>query len=256
MEKLRFDIIADLYKLQQGMEDSLAPAERLAHGSTDEEERRELCREVKRNLKPASLLVADIRTYIAEHGDKELARQFVAMDETAKQLHDLCSLQPKLLRAETYHLGMAYVSMKILGQHFFPGDVPQDLSKGKSKEEPTEVFATTAKLPTYRLYRFLATATVHSGPDIGKPILDGNAISDEDFARAIMHADYSSIYPNCVKGKMRCLITLLSKAYFKDWRDYRITAARSIGRPLESLARYNVERAFVDKLKEVLPMIK
>ena len=59
-----------------------------------------------------------------------------------------------------------------------------------------------------------------------------------------------------MKGKLRCVVTLLSKAYFKDWKEYRIAAARSIGLTAESLAKYNVEKPFISKLKELLPMIK
>lgn len=55
---------------------------------------------------------------------------------------------------------------------------------------------------------------------------------------------------------MRCVITLLSKAYFKDWKAYRATAARSVGLTPESLAKYNVEKPFISRLKELLPMIK
>ena len=79
-------------------------------------------------------------------------------------------------------------------------------------------FSTTAQVPVLRLYRFLTTFTVQSGPDKGKPLLDGNAVSDRDFLRAVMRADYSTIYGSCVKGKMRCVAILLSKAYFKDWK--------------------------------------
>lgn len=107
-----------------------------------------------------------------------------------------------------------------------------------------------------RLYRFLTTYTVQSGPDKGKPLLDGNAVSDRDFLRAVMRADYSTIYGSCVKGKMRCVAILLSKAYFKDWKGYRASAARSMGLTPESLAKYNVEKTFIAKLKELLPMIK
>ena len=117
-------------------------------------------------------------------------------------------------------------------------------------------FSTTAQVPVLRLYQFLTTFTVQSGPDKGKPVLDGNAVSDKDFIRAVMRADYSTAYQNCVKGKMRCVITLLSKAYFKDWREYRMAAARSIGLTAESLAKYIVEKAFISRLKELLPMIK
>ena len=66
-------------------------------------------------------------------------------------------------------------------------------------------FSTTAQVPVLRLYQFLTTFTVQSGPDKGKPVLDGNAVPDKDFIRAVMRADYSTAYQNCVKGKMRCL---------------------------------------------------
>ena len=117
-------------------------------------------------------------------------------------------------------------------------------------------FSTTAQVPVLRLYQFLTTFTVQSGPDKGKPVLDGNAVPDKDFIRAVMRADYSTAYQNCVKGKMRCVITQLSKAYFKDWKEYRTAAARSIGLTAESLAKYNVEKPFISRLKELLPMIK
>lgn len=86
--------------------------------------------------------------------------------------------------------------------------------------------------------------------------MDANAVSDRDFLRAVMRADYSTIYGSCVKGKMRCVVILLSKAYFKDWKGYREAAARSMGLTPESLAKYNVEKTFIAKLKELLPMIK
>ena len=119
-----------------------------------------------------------------------------------------------------------------------------------------ETFTTTAQVPVLRLYQFLTSFTVQSGPDKGKPVLDGNAVSDKDFIRSVMRADYSMIYANGVKGKLRCIVTLISRAYFKDWKEYRKTAARSIGLTVESLAKYNVERAFIAKLKELMPMIK
>ncbi len=71
-----------------------------------------------------------------------------------------------------------------------------------------------------------------------------------------MRADYSMTYQNSVKGKMRCVITLLSKPISRDWKEYRTAAARSIGLTAESLAKYNVEKPFVSRLKELLPMIK
>ena len=117
-------------------------------------------------------------------------------------------------------------------------------------------FTTTVQVPVLRLYQFLITFTVQSGPDRGKPVLDGNAVSDKDFIRSVMRGDYSMIYPNGVKGKLRCVITLVSRAYFKDWKEYRKTAADSIGITVESLAKYNVEKTFIAKLKELMPMIK
>ena len=68
-----------------------------------------------------------------------------------------------------------------------------------------ETFTTTAQVPVLRLYQFLTSFTVQSGPDKGKPILDGNAVSDKDFIRSVMRADYSMIYANGVKGKLRCI---------------------------------------------------
>lgn len=79
--------------------------------------------------------------------------------------------------------------------------------------------------------------------------MDGNAVSDRDFLRAVMRADYSMIYGSCVKGKMRCVVILLSKAYFKDWKGYREVAAHSMGLTPESLAKYNVEKTFIAKLQ-------
>ncbi len=40
-------------------------------------------------------------------------------------------------------------------------------------------FSTIAQVPVLRLYQFLTTFTVQSGPDKGKPVLDGNAVSDK-----------------------------------------------------------------------------
>ena len=119
-----------------------------------------------------------------------------------------------------------------------------------------EAFTTTVQVPVLRLYHFLTTLAVQSGPDKGKPLLDGNAVSDKDFIRSVMRADYSMIYAKGVKGKLRCVITLVSRAYFKDWKKYRKTAADSIGITVENLAKYNVEKTFISKLKELMPMIK
>lgn len=392
MEKTRFAIISDLFQLSHGIRASLKVAYRLIHNDgKDEAARREAYREIKRNLKAVPLYLSGIRDYIAEHDDKDLARQFAALRDDTKRLHDFCVALHPQLKTEAYRSGIAYATMEVLGQYFFPGKdayngtaearnhmtrsettdcidtirtairkctAMADTNRGKEdvgnkaytslahigrneieavkeyitnandkdlaalftddftkavhlsvlfrngnsktqsagikmfhialtmgyvkrnilhegtakptatcKEETQsdfigadstmgETFTTTAQVPVLRLYLFLTTFTVQSGPDKGKPLLNGNAVSDKDFIRSVMRADYSMIYANSVKGKLRCVITLVSRAYFKDWKEYRKTAARSIGLTVENLAKYNVERAFIAKLKELMPMIK
>ena len=392
MGKTRFAIISDLFQLSHGIRASLKVADGLAcAGNMDEAVRKDAYREIKRNLKTVPLYLSGIRDYIAEHDDRDLARQFVAIQNDTKRLHDLCSTFHPELKTEAYRSGIAYATMEVIGQYFFPGKdtdngtfearksmtraeatdcidtirtairkctAMADANKGKEdvgeeayallvhigrneieavKEyitnandkdlarlftedfakaahravlfrvgnpqtqsagikmfhiamtmgyvkrnilhenapKPTTVykeetqsafisegstmggaFTTTAQVPVLRLYQFLTTFTVQSGPDRGKPVLDGNAVSDNDFIRSVMRGDYSMIYPNGVKGKLRCVITLVSRAYFKDWKEYRKTAADSIGLTVESLAKYNVEKTFIAKLKELMPMIK
>lgn len=392
MEKTRFAIISDLFRLSRCITDCLKSADSLVRGKAgDEAGRMEAYREIRRGMKPVPLYLSDIRNYIAEHDDKELARQFVALHEDAKRLHGLCSaLQPEL-KTEAYRSGIAYATMEVIGQYFFSGqdiddttvkarktmtraeatdcidairtairecEVATEANKGKEeagdktyalladtgkdkieavkeyitnandkdlarlftedfakaahlsvvfqngnpraqlagikmfliamamgyikrnvlhegaskpaticKEETHPAFTgsdgiqggtytTTAQVPVLRLYQFLTTFTVQSGPDKGKPVLDGNAVSDKDFICHIMRADYSAIYPNGVKGKLRCVVTLFSRAYFKDWKEYRKAAAASMGLTVESLAKFNVEKTFIAKLKELFPMIK
>lgn len=390
MEKSRFDAISDLFRLSNIISDSLKLAESLAGRASDSDgaDCKDICRNIKYDLKTMPFLLDGIREYIAEHEDKELARKFVGLHDDTKRLHDLCSKYAELDKA-AFRTGVAYLSMEIIGQYFFPenelpeasdaiGSVPKpmtrsettdcidiintairkcadamDENKGKEmfamlakvdrekirsvkdyivnandkdlaqlftehfaeavhlsmlpqnenvkaqsagikmfhialtmgyvkrnvlhegtfkptpscKEEASSgftatdtvhggAFHTTAQVPVMRLYRFLTTFTVQSGPDKGKPVLDGNTISDKDFIHAVMRADYSKIYSSCVRGKMRCVATLLSKAYFKDWKGYRSVAACSMGLTPESLAKYNVEKTFITKLKELLPMIK
>ena len=390
MEKSRFDIISDLFKLSNMICDSLKLAESLADTASDSDgtDSKDICRNIKYDLKTMPFLLDGIREYIAEHEDKELARKFVGLHDDTKRLHDLCSKHADLGKV-AFRTGVAYLSMEIIGQYFFPenelseasdaiGSVfkpmtrsdatdcidiintairkcaeTTDENKGKEmftmlakvdrekirsvkdyivnandkdlaklftehfaeavhlsmlpqnanvkaqsagikmfhitltmgyvkrnvlhegtskstapcKEDVSSgftatdtvyggAFHTTAQVPVMRLYRFLTTFTVQSGPDKGKPVLDGNAVSDKDFIHAVMRADYSKIYGNCVRGKMRCVATLLSKAYFKDWKGYRSAAACSMGLTPESLAKYNVEKTFITKLKELLPMIK
>ena len=356
MEKTRFAIISDLLQLSHGIRASLKVADGLAcDGSKDESVRKEAFREIKRNLKAVPLCLSGIRDYIAEHDDRDLARQFVALLDDTKRLHDFCvALHPEL-KAEAYRSGIAYATMEVIGQYFFPDKDTDKGTDGKRKPmtraEATDcidiIRATIRKCTAMadankgkedvasEAYTSLAhigrneieavkeyitnandkdlaalftedfTKAVHlsvvfrngnpktqsagikmfhialtmgyvkrnilhentskptaickeeaQSADKGKPVLDGNAVSDKDFIRSVMRADYSMIYANGVKGKLRCTVTLISRAYFKDWKEYRKTAAESIGLTVESLAKYNVERAFIAKLKELMPMIK
>ena len=388
MEKTRFAIISALFRLSKIIGRSLKLAESLASGKVEDEAgNKDICKNIRREMKTVPALLNEVREYIAKHDDKELAHQFVRLHGDAKRLHDLCSAYLQDLGKEALYAGIVYTSIEVIGQYFFPdgneqrkvrpmtrieatdcidtirttirkctaetgvnkgkeyigeeayallADMDKDkieavkeyitnandkdlarlftedfakavhlsmmfqdgntktqlagikmfhitLSMGYVKrnilhENATEsevktistpmagftatdtvqdgAFSTTAQVPVLRLYQFLTTFTVQSGPDKGKPVLDGNAVSDKDFICAVMRADYSTAYQNCVKGKMRCVITLLSKAYFKDWKESRTAAARSIGLTAESLAKYNVEKPFVSRLKELLPMIK
>ena len=388
MEKTRFAIISALFRLSKIIGRGLKLAESLASGKVEDEAgNKDICKNIRREMKTVPALLNEVREYIAKHDDKELAHQFVRLHGDAKRLHDLCSAYLQDLGKEALYAGIVYTSIEVIGQYFFPdgneqrkvrpmtrieatdcidtirttirkctaetgvnkgkeyigeeayallADMDKDkieavkeyitnandkdlarlftedfakavhlsmmfqdgntktqlagikmfhitLSMGYVKrnilhENATEsevktistpmagftatdtvqdgAFSTTAQVPVLRLYQFLTTFTVQSGPDKGKPVLDGNAVSDKDFICAVMRADYSTAYQNCVKGKMRCVITLLSKAYFKDWKEYRTAAARSIGLTAESLAKYNVEKPFVSRLKELLPMIK
>ena len=391
MEKSRFDIISDLFKLSNVISESLKFAEPLYDKSSgsDETDCKDICRNIRYSLKPLPFLLAGIRKYVTEHEDKELARKFVGLHDDTKRLHGICSKYADLNKA-AFRTGVAYLSMEVIRQYFFPEKEQEQVSpegsdistKPMTRTEATDcidtiraairkcakdsdgnrgkemyamlakvdkakiqavkeyivnandkdlaqlfteyfaeavhlsmlpqnddvkaqsagikmfhiamtmgyvkrnvlhesaskaispcieevlsgftatdtmqggAFSTTAQVPVLRLYRFLTTFTVQSGPDKGKPLLDGNAVSDRDFLRAVMRADYSTIYGSCVKGKMRCVAILLSKAYFKDWKGYRASAARSMGLTPESLAKYNVEKTFIAKLKELLPMIK
>lgn len=388
MEKTRFAIISALFRLSKIIGRSLKLAESLASGKVEDEAgNKDICKNIRREMKIVPALLNEVREYIAEHDDKELAHQLVRLHGDAKRLHELCSAYLQDLGKEALYAGIVYTSIEVIGQYFFPDGNEQgkvrpmtrieatdcidairtairkctaktDVNKGKEyigeeayalladmdkdkieavkeyitnandkdlaglltedfakavhlsmvfqdgntktqlagikmfhialsmgyvkrnilHEDATEsevktiptpmagftatdtvqggAFSTTAQVPVLRLYQFLTTFTVQSGPDKGKPVLDGNAVPDKDFIRAVMRADYSTAYQNCVKGKMRCVITQLSKAYFKDWKEYRTAVARSIGLTAESLAKYNVEKPFISRLKELLPMIK
>lgn len=206
-----------------------------------------------------------VKEYIVNANDKDLAQLFT--EHFAEAVHLSMLPQNDDVKAQSagikmFHIAMTmgYVKRNVLHESASKAISPciEEVSSGFTATDTMQggAFSTTAQVPVLRLYRFLTTFTVQSGSDKGKPLLDGNAVSDRDFLRAVMHADYSTIYGSCVKGKMRCVAILLSKAYFKDWKSYRASAARSMGLTPESLAKYNVEKTFITKLKELLPMIK
>lgn len=206
-----------------------------------------------------------VKEYIVNANDKDLAQLFT--EYFAEAVHLSMLPQNDDVKAQSagikmFHIAMTmgYVKRNVLHESASKAISPciEEVSSGFTATDTMQgsAFSTTAQVPVLRLYRFLTTFTVQSGPDKGKPLLDGNAVSDRDFLRAVMRADYSTIYGSCVKSKMRCVAILLSKAYFKDWKGYRVSAARSMGLTPESLAKYNVEKTFIAKLKELLPMIK
>ena len=206
-----------------------------------------------------------VKEYIVNANDKDLAQLFT--EYFAEAVHLSMLPQNDDVKAQSagikmFHIAMTmgYVKRNVLRESASKAISPciEEVSSGFTATDTMQggAFSTTAQVPVLRLYRFLTSFTVQSGPDKGKPLLDGNAVSDRDFLRAVMRSDYSTIYGSCVKGKMRCVAILLSKAYFKDWKGYREAAARSMGLTPESLAKYNVEKTFITKLKELLPMIK
>ena len=211
-----------------------------------------------------------VKEYIVNANDKDLAQLFT--EHFAEAIHLSMLPQNDDVKAQSagikmFHIAMTmgYIKRNVLHENESKSatskTIPSCTEEASSGFIATDTmqggaFSTTAQVPVLRLYRFLTTFTVQSGPDKGKPLLDGNAVSDRDFLRAVMRADYSMIYGSCVKGKMRCVVILLSKAYFKDWKGYREVAAHSMGLTPESLAKYNVEKTFIAKLKELLPMIK
>lgn len=209
--------------------------------------------------------IRSVKEYIVNANDKDLAQLFTEHFVEAVHL----SLMPKNSDVKAQSAGIKMFHIALTMGYIKRNVLRESISKTATscmEEAPPDfittntvqgkAFSTTAQVPVLRLYRFLTTFTVQSGADKGKPLLDGNAVSDKDFLYAVMRADYSMAYANCVKGKMRCVVILLSKAYFKDWKGYRTTAACSMGLTSESLAKYNVEKPFIEKLKELLPMIK
>jgi hypothetical protein len=209
--------------------------------------------------------IRSVKDYIVNVNDKDLAKLFTEHFAEAVRLSMLpqnANIKAQSAGIKMFHIAltMGYVKRNVLHEGTFKPtpSCKEEVSSGFTATDTVHggTFHTTVQVPVMRLYCFLTTFTVQSGPDKGKPVLDGNAVSDKDFIHAVMRADYSKIYSNCVRGKMRCVATLLSKAYFKDWKGYRSAAACSMGLTPESLAKYNVEKTFIAKLKELLPMIK
>ena len=209
--------------------------------------------------------IQSVKEYIINANDKDLAQLFTEHFAEAVRLSMLppnADVRQQSAGIKMFHIAltMGYVKRNVLHESTSK-PAPSCTEEASSCFTATDTanggaFSTTAQVPVMRLYRFLTTFTIQSGPDKGKPVLDGNAVSDRDFIHAVMRADYSTIYRSCVRGKMRCVATLLSKAYFKDWKGYRSAAASSMGLTPESLTKYNVEKTFIAKLKEQLPMIK
>ena len=200
--------------------------------------------------------IQSVKEYIVNANDKDLAQLFT--EHFAEAVHLSLMPQNSDVKAQSagikmFHIAltMGYIKRNVLRESISKTatscmeEAPPDFITTNTVQG--KAFSTTAQVPVLRLYRFLTTFTVQSGADKGKPLLDGNAVSDKDFLYAVMRADYSMTYANCVKGKMRCVVILLSKAYFKDWKEYRATAACSMGLTSESLAKYNVEKPFIEK---------
>ena len=114
MEKPRFDIISDLFKLSNVISESLKFAEPLYDKSSgsDETDCKDICRNIRYNLKPLSFLLAGIREYIAEHEDKELARKFVELHDDTKRLHGICSKYADLNKA-TFRTAVSYTHLTL-----------------------------------------------------------------------------------------------------------------------------------------------
>ena len=147
MEKSRFDAINDLFRLSNVISDSLKLAESLAgrisgSGETDCED---ICRNIRYSLKPLPFLLDGIRGYIAEREDKELARKFVGLHDDTKRLHGICSKYADLNKA-AFRTGVAYLSMEVIRQYFFPEieqlEAVDAISKPMTRTEATDCIDT------------------------------------------------------------------------------------------------------------------
>lgn len=193
MEKSRFDIISNLFKLSNVISESLKLAEPLYDKSSGsgENDCKDICRNIRYSLKPLPFLLAGIREYVTEHEDKDLARKFVELHDDTKRLHGICSKYADWNKA-AFRTGVAYLSMEVIGQYFFPqsagikmfhiamtmGYVKRNVLHENEPKSATSqtipscmeeafsgfiatdtmqggAFSTTAQVPVLRLYRFL-----------------------------------------------------------------------------------------------------
>lgn len=145
MEKSRFDIISDLFKLSNVISESLKLAESLAGKSygSDETDCKYICRNIIYSLKFLPFLLAGIREYITEHEDKELARKFVGLHDDTKRLHGICSKYADLNKA-AFRTGVAYLSMEVIRQYFFPKKEQEKVSPEGSDISPKPMTRTEA----------------------------------------------------------------------------------------------------------------
>lgn len=145
MEKSRFDIISDLFKLSNVISESLKLAESLAGKSSGsgETDCKDICRNIRYSLKPLPFLLAGIREYVTEHEDKELARKFVELHDDTKRLHGICSKYADLNKA-AFRTGVAYLSMEVIRQYFFTEKEQDQVSPEGSDISPKPMTRTEA----------------------------------------------------------------------------------------------------------------
>lgn len=147
MEKSRFDIISDLFKLSNVISESLKLAESLASKSScsGETDCKDICRHIRYSLKPLPFLLGGIREYVTEHEDKELTRKFVGLHDDTKRLHGICSKYADLHKA-AFRTGVAYLSMEVIRQYFFSEkeqlEATDVISKPMTRTEATDCIDT------------------------------------------------------------------------------------------------------------------
>ena len=143
MEKTRFAIISALFRLSKIIGRSLKLAESLASGRVEDEAgNKDICKNIRREMKTVPALLNEVREYIAEHDDKELAHQFVRLHGDAKRLHDLCSAYLQDLGKEALYAGIVYTSIEVIGQYFFPDGSRQGKARPMTRIEATDCIDT------------------------------------------------------------------------------------------------------------------